>query len=718
MTRFFSLSSLRARLMFLVLLAVVPALGLMLYNAREQRELAAMEAERSLRELVRIASDDYERLIDGTRQLLIVLARLPAVRQQDTAGCVAIMADLVKSYQQYVGLGAYKPNGDQFCTTIPGARPINVADRPYFQRVMKTRDFTVGNYQIGRLTGRAVLPFAYPALDESGNVRAVALAVVGLSWLKQLASKAYLPPGSTLTLLDSSRVILGQYPGEEESAGKAVDDPILIQAAKDRSEGVAVGSGADGAPRFIGFTSLKSGSGDPMVLAISISQKAIFAEADRILNRNIFWLAIVSLIALAAAWFGCDLFILRQLNSLLSASKRLGGGDLSARAGLPRGSGELAHLAETFDDMAGALQRREIEAGQAEGKFQGLLESAPDAMVIVDRQGRIVLVNAQTEKLFGYSRRELLGQKVEILMPDRFRAKHPEHRAGFFADSRARPMGAGLELYGQRRDGTEFSVEISLSPLQTEEGVLVTAAIRDVTERKRAEESVRQLSARVLHLQDEEQQRIARELQAGAGQSLDALLSQLSIIRDSGIVFDWKTSEALQKSLNLATDTAKELRNLSYLLYPRLLDEAGLVEAIRWYGGGFAQRTGIKVTMDIPPNFGRLSRDAERTLFRIVQESLTNIYRHSGSQTAKIRITKDTYAVRLEVKDDGNGIPPGILDASGGTLAISGVGIRGMFERMRQLGGRLEIDSGSWGTRVTAVLPASSARLAGHTVQG
>jgi signal transduction histidine kinase len=243
--------------------------------------------------------------------------------------------------------------------------------------------------------------------------------------------------------------------------------------------------------------------------------------------------------------------------------------------------------------------------------------------------------------------------------------------------------------------------------LRRSQGALEDRVKERTADLDKVNQSLRELTARLLQLQDEERRRFARELHDSVGQVLAALSMNLSTAR-TDIERLAKTADTLSESETLVQEMSKEVRTISHLLHPPLLDEAGLSSALRWYIDGFAERSQIKVELEFPDNFGRLSQELETAIFRVVQECLTNIHRHSGSPVAKVRIAHSEDVVLVEVEDRGKGITPEKLiemDSDG----MPGVGIRGMRERIRQLGGRVDINSDSSGTTIRAHLPVASA---------
>ena len=269
------------------------------------------------------------------------------------------------------------------------------------------------------------------------------------------------------------------------------------------------------------------------------------------------------------------------------------------------------------------------------------------------------------------------------------------------------PAGLGL-LFKRREMRREVELRELDSRLQRRTNELTTIneeMRKEITERQRAEDSLRQLSGHLLHLQDTERRRIARELHDTTGQNLAAIALNLSRLEKLTTKMDSKVLDILADTVGMAEQCSRELRTISYLLHPPLLEEAGLVSAIRWYADGVASRTRMQITVDVAPEFRRLPLDIETTLFRIIQESLTNITRHAASPTARIRIVRGSGEVVLEVKDEGKGIPPEKLQKVGGNISGLGVGLAGIWERVRQFNGGLEVNSNSQGTTVTVVVP-------------
>ena len=378
-----------------------------------------------------------------------------------------------------------------------------------------------------------------------------------------------------------------------------------------------------------------------------------------------------------------------------------------------------------------ALRRREIELAE-------LLENAPEAVQQTGPDQRILWANKALLKLIGYSAEEIVGPHLSELYVDR------ETFEEFWEKLMRREEVYDFQAEFKCRDGSAKQVLIHSNGLW-EEGEFIHSRsfIRDVTERnemiqalQRAHEELemrvnlrtaeleqknlqiqeqakvlemtnkglRELSARLLQVQDEERRRIARDLHDSTGQILALLSMTLSGLQAEARKFSPDLAQGLAENVEVVKQVSAELRTLSYLLHPPLLDEMGLESALRWYVDGFGKRSGIKVTLDLSANLGRLSRELETAVYRIVQECLTNIHRHSDSPMAMIRLSQSLGRIALEIDDEGKGIAQEKISkiASSG---LAGVGLRGMRERIMDFHGELEITSNGKGTHIKVTIP-------------
>jgi PAS domain S-box-containing protein len=418
---------------------------------------------------------------------------------------------------------------------------------------------------------------------------------------------------------------------------------------------------------------------------------------------------------------------------------------------LPQGSTVLFKQPTLWDDykwhIVGAVSLCAVEAilivgllvertkrRRAEDHFERAVEAATSGMILIGSSGKIVLVNAHIEKLFGYRRAELVGQSVDLLVPDRFRGDHAAHRDGFFAAPHMRHIGSGRDLPGRRKDGTEFPVEIGLNPIQTDFGQLVLASVIDVTERKNVENELRasylrqkDLAGQLLTAQESERRRIARELHDDLNQGLALLAVELELLGQSipkeavahacneppnsaptpagsetrhSNALSAKLPERLRALAARVKELSTSVHDLSHQLHPSKLEQLGLVAAVRSLCQELANGRSLAIEFTHAGLPHKIPEDVALCLYRIAQEALANVIKHSGAKHAGVDLSFSARTIVMRIVDDGVGFEPQQLPGAGG------LGFVNMQERLYLVGGRVTIQSNSpGGTSITVGVP-------------
>jgi PAS domain S-box-containing protein len=395
------------------------------------------------------------------------------------------------------------------------------------------------------------------------------------------------------------------------------------------------------------------------------------------------------------------------------------------------------NVTQSILDELPALRQK---ADKAIGLLASIVDSSGDAIVSKTLEGVITSWNTGAERLFGYTANEAIGQHISMVIPLDRRDEETSILSRLSQGERIEHF----DTIRLRKDGTALEVSLSISPVRDAAGKIIGASkiARDISGRKRVErelhdseqrfralaealdtqvqfrtqelrrrneevlrqsDQLRDLSGRLMRMQDEERRHIARELHDSAGQNLAALGMNLVRLEDDAKHDPARLSKSIKEAQDLIRILIKEIRTTSYLLHPPMLDEIGLSSALRWYADGLSERSGLSIELNIPDNFERLTPEMELAIFRLVQECLTNIHRHSGSKTAVIRIARENDKIHAEVRDQGKGMSQERL-AEIQSQGV-GVGIRGMRERVRQAQGELSVDSNALGTKITAIFP-------------
>jgi PAS domain S-box-containing protein len=482
-------------LILLVFLVLVPITILTAFHAWEERRRDVEHATAQAEVIFNFAVINEQKNRLETEEILAGLAKVPGVAKGG-GECSSYLSSLLKNYPRYINFGVAQPDGEVVCSAVPFGRPLNIADRPYFRSALENRAFSIGQYQMGRITGKPSINFGYPVLDRNGKVSGVIVAAEDLSYVTEfeVIVTAQMPVTSTYVKLDSHGLVLSSYPASQLfGRGNSLEKSFFEKISKEK-KGTFTATGTDGVERMYLFSTLwGSLFGEESYVLLGIPVKALFAESERIEARNLTVLGMVTVLAILVMWFAGGNLIVRPVRVLVDVSKRLAAGDLTARSGLPTTHGELGQLSHAFDEMAGEIEKKERNLSEIRARLESILSASP-AIIYVCRipgdgkpkMGYIpIFMSDKITERFGYEIREVLDN------PDWWEENvHPEDMPEARVQKILFEQGAMSREYRFREKGGNYRwVLDQLVLVKSADGtpVEVVGSWTDITENKQAE---------------------------------------------------------------------------------------------------------------------------------------------------------------------------------------------------------------------------------------
>jgi signal transduction histidine kinase/ActR/RegA family two-component response regulator len=478
-----------SRLFLLVAVALLPAIAIQTYNEIDLRRARQVEVQDQALGLARLAAAEQQQIVQGIRQVLIALSELPAIKEKDTQACDAYLSTIKQRYPAFLTFAAADMAGEFFCDTNSIHKPLTAAGRAYFAKALKTGAFTVGEFSVGRSTGRNVIQFALPFYGDDARVGGVVIAALGLDWLADSIARKGVPPGAALAIADRNGTVLARYPDNDRFIGRKMPDDKYLSVDH---PGTANTLDLDGVQRIVGHTALQADSGG-LLVSFGLDKTQAFTAIQLRTQRGILLIVLSTALVLILTWLGARRFIHRPLGQLVDAANQWRLGDYARRANIHERQSEFARVGDAFNTMADGLRDRERElreakekAEEAAARITTVFESTTDSVLIVDRDWRISYANERAKAQIAEGR-DLVGMDLwEAFLNGADAELRTEVRE---AMSDQRP--ASFEMLCSRSN-----IWFAVNAFPSSQGLAIY--FRDVTEHKRALEA-RRLIEEQLH---------------------------------------------------------------------------------------------------------------------------------------------------------------------------------------------------------------------------